>query len=161
MPENFAHGLNDNTRNEVVELLNARMADAIDLTLAVKQAHWTLKGTGFVGVHELLDAVADNLRDGVDTMAERAVILGGIARGTAQITAENSTLEPYPTEIVDIQEHIDALVERFKDFGAKVREAAEAAEEAGDGDTEDLFVEVSRTTDKDAWFIGSNGRQRA
>ncbi|MEM1365104.1 MAG: DNA starvation/stationary phase protection protein Dps, partial [Pseudomonadota bacterium] len=157
----FAHGLNDNTRNEVVELLNARMADAIDLTLAVKQAHWNLKGTGFVGVHELLDTVADNLRDGVDTMAERAVILGGIARGTAQVTAEKSSLEPYPTEIVDIQEHIDALVERFKDFGEKVRKAAEAAEEAGDGDTEDLFVEVSRTTDKDAWFIGANGRQRA
>ncbi|MEO0635125.1 MAG: DNA starvation/stationary phase protection protein Dps [Pseudomonadota bacterium] len=161
MPENFAHGLNDNTRNEVVELLNARLVDAIDLRMAVKQAHWNLKGTGFIGVHELPDDVADRLAEGIDTMAERAVILGGIARGTLQDAAENTSLDAYPAETIDLQDHVDALVERFKAFGAKVRKAAEAAEEAGDGDTEDLFVEISRTTDKDAWFIGANGRERA
>ena len=34
--------------------------------------------------------------------------------------------------------------------------AAEEAEEIGDADVEDLFVEVSRQIDKDAWFIGAN-----
>jgi starvation-inducible DNA-binding protein len=160
MPENFAHGLSDNTRKDVIELLNDRLVDAIDLRMAVKQAHWNLKGVGFIGVHELLDDVADNLAEAVDTIAERAVILGGLARGTLQDAASGSTLEAYPAELVDIQDHIDALVERMKDFGAKVRKSAEAAEEAGDGNTEDLFVEISRTLDKDTWFVGSNGRER-
>ena len=46
-------------------------------------------------------------------------------------------------------------------FGAKLRENIEAASEAGDADTEDLFTEVSRVIDKDAWFIGAHNDQPA
>lgn len=31
-----------------------------------------------------------------------------------------------------------------------------AAGEAGDEDTADLFTEISRTVEKDTWFIGAN-----
>ena len=156
MPENFAAGLEDNTRKKMVDLLNERLADTIDLTLAVKQAHWNLKGPGFIGVHELLDEIADRLRDGADLMAERAVILGGMARGTLRVAAERSGLEPYPVELEDVHDHCRELVDRFKTVGASLREAMEAAGDAGDEDTADLFTEVSRQIDKDAWFIGAN-----
>ena len=159
MPEAFVNGLNDNTRKKTIDLLNARLTDVIALTLAVKQAHWNLKGRGFIGVHELLDEVADRLREGADMIAERAVILGGQADGTAEVVAQKAEMEAYPLGIEDIQMHIEALKERFLDVGAKVRAAAEEAEEAGDSDTEDLFVEVSRQIDKDCWFIGANAPQ--
>ena len=42
-----------------------------------------------------------------------------------------------------------------------VRKAIEAADEAGDEDSADLFTEVSRTAEKDAWFIGSNSAKAA
>ena len=157
MPENFAGGLTAQTRTKMVDLLNETLADTIALTLAVKQAHWTLKGPGYIGVHELLDDVADRLRDGADLMAERAVILGGFAKGTVEVAAEKSRVEPYPTELEDIQEHITALKERFMAVGETLRKAMESAADAGDEDTADLFTEVSRQVDKDAWFIGSNG----
>ena len=159
MPEAFVQGLNDNTRTKIIDLLNARLTDVQALALAVKQAHWNLKGPGFIGVHELLDDVADRLREGVDTIAERAVILGGTARGTIEVIAAETTMEPYPVEGQDIQMHVDALKARFLDVGAKIRAAAEEADEIGDPDTEDLFVEISRALDKDAWFIGANGKQ--
>ena len=161
MPENFAGGLASNTRAAMVDLLNARLVDTLDMVLAVKQAHWNLKGPGFIGVHELLDEVADRLRDGSDLMAERAVILGGLARGTLREAAERSSIAPYPVELVDIQDHITHLVERMKDLGAKLREAMEQAGEAGDEDTADLFTGVSRAVDKDAWFIGANAKGAA
>ena len=161
MPTNFAGGLNQDVRSKMVELLNARLVDAISLTLAVKQAHWNLKGQGFIGVHELLDGVADRLRDSADLMAERAIILGGFAKGTAEVVADKAALEAYPLEITDIEDHVQALKERFVTVGGAVREAAEAAEEAGDEDTADLFTEVSRTLDKDAWFIGANSKAEA
>lgn len=161
MPTNFASGLNQDTRSQLVDLLNANLVNTINLTLAVKQAHWNLKGSGFIGVHELLDDVADHLREGADLMAERAVILGGHAKGTVEAVAEKSTLEAYPQEISDIQEHIAHLKSRFLDLGQSVREAAETAEEAGDEDTADLFTEISRTVDKDAWFIGANANEAA
>lgn len=156
MPTAFVSHLSDNTRKEMIGLLNERLADAIDLTLAVKQAHWNLKGTSFIGIHELLDAVADRMRDNADLMAERCVILGGLAQGTSQTVASATNLEPYPSEAQNQRHHVDALRDRFMAFGASLRENIEAASEAGDADTEDLFTEVSRIVDKDAWFIGAH-----
>ena len=161
MPTAFVSNLNDNTRNQMVGLLNDRLADAIDLTNAVKEAHWNVKGRGFIGFHELLDEVADRMRDHADLMAERAVILGGLARGTVQVAAQKSTLEPYPTDLVDLVGHAEALRDRFIHFGGKLREAIDAADEAGDQDSADLFTEVSRAVDKDAWFIGAHAEETA
>ena len=156
MPRNFSEPLSENVRGEMASLLNETLASGIDLTLAVKQAHWNLKGTGFIGVHELLDDVADKMRDRVDLMAERAVIIGGVAHGTVKDVAKGSKLEPYPSDIIDISEHLKHLSDRFIEYGKQVREAIDAAGEAGDEDTADLFTEVSRGIDKDAWFIGAN-----
>ena len=156
MPESFVSGLDPQTQEQMCELLNARLADGIDLRLAVKQAHWNLRGRGYIGVHELLDEVNARLGESVDTMAERVAIMGGYARGTTQEVSKKTGLAPYPVELTELQDHVEALVERFKDFGAKLREAIDAAGEAGDEDAADLFTEVSRQVDKDAWFIGAN-----
>jgi len=161
MPEAFVSGLNDQTRHKMIDVLNARLADTVALTLAVKQAHWNLKGPGYIGVHELLDEVADRLRDGADLMAERAVILGGHARGTLEEAAAKTVIEAYPLDMELIAEHIEALKDRFLKLGANLREAIETASDAGDADTEDLFTEVSRVVDKDAWFIGANASAAA
>jgi len=156
MPTAFVSNLEDNARHSMIELLNERLTDAIDLTLAVKQAHWNIKGTSFIGIHELLDTVADRMRENADTIAERCVILGGQARGTSQVVASGSSLDAYPVEAQNQRVHVDALKTRFMGFGARLREAIEAAGEAGDEDTADLFTEISRVVDKDAWFIGAH-----
>ena len=156
MPESFVEGLSEDARKKMIDLLNARLSDTIALTLAVKQAHWNIKGSGFIGVHELLDEVADRLRESSDLMAERAVMLGGLAQGTLEAASKNANVAPYPTDMVDIQDHVRALTERYKEFGSKLRDAIEQADDADDDDTEDLFTEVSRIVDKDAWFIGAN-----
>jgi len=156
MPEHFVEELDQGVRTKMVNLLNANLANAVALSLAVKQAHWNLKGRGFIGVHELLDDVAGRLNDGIDTMAERAVILGGFAKGTLEVVGEAAEVEAYPVEETDIATHITALKQRFMFVGAQTRKAIAEAGEAGDEDTADLFTAVSRTLDKDAWFIGAN-----
>ena len=156
MPERFASGISDNTAKKMTGVLNENLASVIDLTLAVKQAHWNIKGPNFIGVHELLDDVADRLREIGDTIAERAVILGGIAKGTSQVVVEATTLDAYPPEETDINAHLHALTDRFKAVGEALRKAIDTASEAGDEDTADLFTEASRSVDKDAWFIGAN-----
>ncbi len=156
MPEHFVEELDQGVRSQMIDVLNENLANVIALTLAVKQAHWNLKGRGFIGVHELLDDVADRLRENADLMAERAVILGGFARGTIEVAAEKADVKPYPVEESDITTHIEALKERFMAVGGKVRLGMSAADEAGDEDTADILTEVSRALDKDAWFIGAN-----
>ncbi|WP_442864973.1 DNA starvation/stationary phase protection protein Dps [Bosea sp. NBC_00550] len=148
--------LASNTKTKVVGLLNERLADGIDLALVTKQAHWNLKGPGFIGVHLMLDGFRDQLDEHVDTVAERIAQLGGIAFGTTQTTAESTSLKAYPTEIVAVQDHLNALIERYADAANKVREAINACDEAGDADTADILTAYSRMLDKSLWFLQSN-----
>src|SRR6185503_11431615 len=89
------------TRGKVIELLNARLADTFDLYSQLKQAHWNVKGSDFIQLHLLYDQVAESVLEFVDTIAERATALGGLALGTARMAAEASTLDEYPLDAVE------------------------------------------------------------
>jgi len=116
-------GLKSNTKTTMVGLCNARLADAIDLSLDIKQAHWNLKGPTFIAVHELLDMLRAHLDTNADTVAERVAQLDGVAMGTVQAVGEASALSPYPTDIHKVADHVGALVERFAALSKSVREA--------------------------------------
>src|SRR5690242_11065804 len=83
------------TRVKAVELLNARLADCIDLQTQTKQAHWNVKGPNFIALHELFDKINEEVEDYVDDIAERAVQLGGVAEGTARMVAKRSSRAEY------------------------------------------------------------------
>src|SRR5205809_5872702 len=83
-------------RAELVALINQRLADAIDLQMQLKQAHWNVKGPHFIGLHELFDKIAEDVESYVDLTAERIVQLGGIAQGTVRVAAGRSRLGEYP-----------------------------------------------------------------
>ncbi len=148
--------LTSNTKTKVIGVLNERLADGIDLALVTKQAHWNLKGPGFIGIHLMLDGFRDELDVHVDTVAERIAQLGGIALGTTQTTAGSTSLKPYPTDIVPVQDHLNALIERYAGAANKVRDAIDACDEAGDADTADILTAYSRMLDKSLWFLQSN-----
>ena len=63
------------TRTKMITLLNARLADAIDLQLQAKQAHWNVKGPSFIALHELFDTLAGEVAGYVDEVAERITAL--------------------------------------------------------------------------------------
>src|SRR5664280_2433951 len=76
--------LKEDTKSKVIEILNARLADAVDLKTQVKHAHWNVKGPQFFQLHELFDFIASHLEDQSDLIAERVTQLGGVANGTAR-----------------------------------------------------------------------------
>lgn len=149
-------GLKSNTRTAMIDLLNARLADAIDLALVTKQAHWNLKGPTFIAVHELLDELRNDIDEHVDIIAERVAQLDGIALGTTQNVAKATKLAPYPTDIRKVADHLEALVERYAALGKTTREAIDTADEAADADTADIFTAFSRSLDKNLWFLKSH-----
>lgn len=140
-------------REKLVEILNARLADALDLKSQAKQAHWNVKGIHFFQLHELFDQVSTETEAFMDLIAERATTLGGTALGTVRVSAANSTLSEYPLEITEGADHVDALSNALADFGKKVRENIDDAADLGDQSTADLFTEVSRGIDKLLWFV--------
>jgi len=145
--------LSSNAKSISIGVLNDRLADAIDLALLTKQAHWNIKGPQFIALHEMIDGFRTELDDHIDTMAERVVQLGGTALGTTQVVADGTTLAPYPTDIYAANDHLVALVERYAKVASAVRGAIDKTDDAGDVDTADLFTAFSRTLDKNVWFL--------
>src|SRR5437016_1759617 len=141
------------SRSKVIGLCNERLADAIDLQTQTKQAHWNVKGSNFIALHELFDKINEAVEDYVDDIAERAVQLGGVAEGTARIVAKRSSLSEYPANAVDGRSHVEALSSALAAFGKAARKGIDQANELGDLDTADLFTEVSRGIDKWLWFV--------
>jgi len=147
--------LPSNAKQQVIGLLNERLQDGIDLALATKQAHWNLKGPGFIGVHLMLDGFRKELDTHVDEIAERAAQLGGTALGTTQAVVAGTALKPYPIEIVAVKDHLAALIERYAAVANSVREAIDKTDEAGDAGTADLLTNYSQALDKALWFLES------
>lgn len=149
-------GLKGNARKVAVGVLNDCLADEIALGLALKQAHWTMKGPNFIAVHELVDAIYGRVQEQVDVIAERVQILDGTAMGTLEAVAKSTEVEAYPTDVVKISDHVAELGARMRAVGAKLRAGIDATDEAGDADSADILTAASRQIDKDLWFLVSH-----
>ena len=163
--------LPETVRATVIDVLNARLADAIDLQTQCKQAHWNVKGPTFIALHKLFDEVNDDVEEYVDLIAERAVQLGGAADGTARSVAKRTTLAEYAARGPDARDHVvhaagaarvraraagqldPALSSALSTFGKAVRSAIARTADLGDADTADVFTEISRGTDKWLWMV--------
>jgi starvation-inducible DNA-binding protein len=145
-------------RAELNKLMNQRLADAVDLQLQMKQAHWNVKGPSFIALHELFDKVSEAVEDYVDMIAERIVQLGGVAEGTIRMAAAKTRLPEYSPEIAEGTAHVESVARALSTFGQAARGTIDEANAFDDADTADLFTEVSRGIDKWLWFVEAHSQ---
>ena len=138
---------------KLIELLNRRLADAIDLQLQSRQAYWNVKGPNFMAQRELFDKVAGGVEEYANLIAERIVQLGGMAQGSAHAVAGRSSLDGYLLSSADGNGYIGALSTTLTNFGRHARYASEQASELKDADTAAIFTEIGRGIDKWIWFV--------
>jgi starvation-inducible DNA-binding protein len=150
--------LPEKVRIQVADLLQERLADALDLQSQSKQAHWNVKGPSFIALHELFDKVYEHAGEYVDLLAERIVQLGGVAEGTLRAAAKRSRLPEYPLAIARGREHVEALSRALAYFGESARKAIDQTGEIGDAATADIFTEIVRGVDKDLWFVEAHAQ---
>lgn len=152
---NTLHYTRNNTdervKKETVKTLNHLLAEFLDLALATKQAHWNMRGPNFIGVHEMLDPFNAKLLEYSDMIAERIVQLGGVAYGTSQIIPGETNLRPYPTNIVNVMDHLNELADRYATLSNSVRTAID--EQLADESSINILEDASDDLDKYLWFI--------
>jgi starvation-inducible DNA-binding protein len=81
------------------------------------------------------------------------VTLGVVAEGTTRQSAAASTIGEYDLGAVDGLDHVRALAGQVAKLAASIRGAIQQSAELGDPTTADLFTEISRSLDKDLWFL--------
>lgn len=149
-------GLSQNTRAASISILQTALSDGLSLRLAIKQAHWTVRGPHFQQLHQLFDSFVEPLDAQIDEAAERIATLGGTPDGRVEAVAQASGLAQYPLEAVTGTDHLIALADSFAAFGNTTRDGIDAADDAGDADTADLLTATSRFLDQSLWFLEAN-----
>lgn len=148
----------EKSRIQMIGILQQQLADAADLMLQAKQAHWNVKGPSFIALHELFDKIAEETADYVDLIAERIMQFGGEAEGTVRMVAKRSRLPEYPLKISQGREHVAALSQALANYGESARHAIDEADELDDKETADIFTEISRGVDKYLWFVEAHNQ---
>ena len=116
-------GVPESNRQALIALCNARLADSLDLYSQIKWAHWNVKGSDFIQLHALFDSVASHVLDQTDTIAERAVTLGGVANGTVREDAAKSGLNEADLSDSDGKEQLKWLVHNVENHANALRTA--------------------------------------
>ena len=143
----------DNVRASIIGELSAALADSVDLSAQVKQAHWNVKGPSFIALHQLFDDIATDVRDYTDLIAERIVTLGGNANGSVHEASGKSRLPAYPNDISTGANHVEALGTALATYAKHLRAGIDTTAEQGDAVTADVLTEIVRGTDKWLWMV--------
>lgn len=145
--------LSEDARVKIIDALNARLADGLDLYSQVKVAHWNVKGPQFAVLHPLFETFGIDLAGFNDAIAERAVTLGGRAIGSVRQVAKMSALPDYLHDTSRGHDHVKLLSDRIETYLVGVRASRAAVEGLGDTDTHDLLTTVITRFEKHAWFL--------
>ena len=148
-----------NDTRTVADALNAALADCYALYLKTKNFHWHVSGPHFRDYHLLMDDQAAQILAVTDAIAERVRktgnttlrSIGDISRRTAIKDNDKDFVKP-DDMLAELRDDNLKLVERL-------REAREAAEDAGDTATSSLADDWIDEAEERAWFLFEAARK--
>ncbi len=148
--------LPDETKAQVCEIMNVKLAAALDTYTQAKYAHWNVKGMNFYQLHLVFDATAKVIFKHIDSIAERITQLGGTANGTARMAAANSPIAPYNVEALSGPQHVEALANTVGAYCKELREASDKIDDLKDEPTADFFKQLVVDAEEELYFLESH-----
>ena len=132
--------------------LDDLLVDLITLSLNAKQAHWHVTGPAFLPVHEQLDALAADVRNWADAVAERSITLGVPVDGRPSAIGGTKALKELPSGFLTDVETVTVIGHQVADVVDRIRVQLEFLGET-DPATQDLAIEVVRGLEKHLWML--------
>ena len=137
----------------VAESLQRNLATTISLYLKLKKFHWDIRGRHFRDLHLAYDDFIEKIFPGIDTQAERLVMLGG-SPVAAPADIQKYSVVQVPTETIhDAREQLTALVDDFTRVARGYRDDSSAVDDAGDPATSDLYNAILHVIDEVRWML--------
>ncbi|MFB6232872.1 MAG: DNA starvation/stationary phase protection protein DpsA [Haloarculaceae archaeon] len=151
--ESEALRLDGEKAEQVIDALNADLADAYVLYHQLKKHHWNVEGAEFRDLHVFLGDAAMNVEEAADELAERAQALGGTPVSGMDNLQEFATVEPEGEDVYDIRVSLENDMEMYGDIIESLRNHVELAENLGDHATAQILREILVETEDDAHHI--------
>jgi starvation-inducible DNA-binding protein len=139
------------TGAKVIEHLQQQLANAFVLYVNYKKYHWETYGPLFPELHRLFDAHASSVLATVDELAERIRMLGGRPVADSRKLAEKSRV--VVATAATTRQMVEESATNESAVIVEVREGAQAADDAGDPGSADLFSRLVQMHEKHLWFL--------
>jgi starvation-inducible DNA-binding protein len=120
-----------------------------------KQAHWNVRGSNFIAIHELLDAVVAHAQAFADEAAERIVALGLPIDARVSTVAAKTKPTAVPAGFTQWQQLIAAVVGDMDAVIADVQAAIDGLDEI-DLTSQDIVIGIKAGLEKDRWFLSAH-----
>ena len=145
--------LSGNQVKSAADALNGLLADAFALFLKTKNFHWHVSGPHFRDYHLMLDEQAAEIIAITDDIAERVRKIGATTLRSIGDVARRQTIADNDRDYVAPAEMLAELRDDNLKLVQRIREAREAAEDAGDTATSSMADDWIDQAEKRAWFL--------
>ncbi|WP_299237191.1 DNA starvation/stationary phase protection protein DpsA [Natronomonas sp.] len=138
---------------QIIDALNADLADAYVLYHQLHKHHWNVEGAEFLEVHVFLQEVYEDIEGAADELAERLQTLGGVPHASMTTLAERASVEPEGEDVYDVRTSLSNDLEMMGEIIESYREHVELAESLGDYATEEMLRDHLETIEEHAHHI--------
>jgi len=138
---------------QLVDALNADLADVYVLYHQLRKHHWNVEGAEFRDLHLFLGDAAETAEEIADVLAERVQALGGVPHASPATLQSEASVEPEDEDVYDIRTSLANDMEMYGDIIEASREHVELAENLGDHATAELLREGLVELEDDAHHV--------
>ncbi len=117
-----------------------------------KQAHWNVRGSNFIAIHELLDTLVSHAQAGADQAAERIVALGLPIDARVGTIAEKTTATAVPAGFTQWESLIRNVIADMDSVIVDTQAAIDGLDEF-DLTSQDVAIGIKEQLEKDRWFL--------
>ncbi|MFB6136995.1 MAG: DNA starvation/stationary phase protection protein DpsA [Halobacteriaceae archaeon] len=138
---------------EIIEALNADLADAYVLYHQLHKHHWNVEGAEHRDIHVFLQEAYEDVEAAADELAERVQTLGGVPHASMGTLEAAASVEPEDEDVYDIRTSLANDLEMYGDIIESYREHIELAVGLGDHGTAEMLREQLEDVEEHAHVI--------
>jgi len=142
------------TQNAITSALETLIADSYALMAQTHLAHWNVEGTDFFQLHVAFQGQYEELFTAIDDIAEHLRTLEAYAPGGLKSLAGLSQIREMDRRLSG-KDYVANLIEAHEILMKGAKNGQKISGEAGDTETEDLFIERLRIHNKALWMLKS------
>ena len=138
----------------IAKQLEILLADSYALMAQTHLAHWNVEGSDFFQLHTAFQAQYEELFTAVDDIAEHLRTLGAYAPGGFSMLNDITEVGQMERRLKG-KDYVAQLIDFHETTVANAKVGRKVSADAGDTETEDLFIDRIRVHNKSLWMLKS------